>query len=252
MTEEKIDSLIKLNNKFLKIQNLGFVNGINDKSKGNAGITFEKLLGKENDNFQTADYNEIEIKVKNESKTKLLRLFSLVPSNSFGIELKRIRNTYGINDKQFKGIKTLQSFLGATKKSIIISGYKLQLEIDYIKEKLYLLIYDKNDNILEKKIYWDFDDLIKIIERKLKTLAIIKFETKKVNGKNQFHYTSINYYKIKSTVVFFKLIELGKIKINIDLGIYRSGLKIGKEHDNGIFFYINYSDLFELYEEIYL
>ena len=252
MTEETINSIIKLHNKFLKIQNLGFVNGINNKSKGNAGITFERLLGKENDNFQIADYHKIEIKVKNESKTKLLRLFSLVPSNSFGIELKRIRNTYGIKDHQFKNIKTLQSFLGTTRKSIILSGYKIQLEINYNDEKLYLLIFDKNNTLLEKKIYWDFDDLIKTIERKLKNLAIIKFETKKINDKNQFHYTNINYYAIKSSVVFFKLIELGKIKINIDLGIYRSGTKIGKEHDNGIFFYINYSDLPELYNEIHL
>lgn len=250
MTEEKIESIIKLNNKFLQIQNLGFVFGVNNKSKGNAGITFEKLIGKENDNFQTADYDGIEIKVKNESKTKLLRLFSLVPSNSFGIELKRIRNTYGINDYCFKDIKTLQSFLGATRKSVIISGYKLQLEIDYINEKLFLLIFDKNNCLIEKKIYWDFDDIIKTIERKLKTLAIVKFESKKTNGQNHFHYTNINYYNIKSTIVFFKLIELGKIKINIDLGVYRSGTKIGKEHDNGIFFYISYSDLLELYNEI--
>ena len=38
---------------------------------------------------------------------------------------------------------------------------------------------------MEKKIYWDFDDIIKTIERKLKTLAIVKFVSKKTNNNEQ-------------------------------------------------------------------
>lgn len=250
MSDEIFDSIIKLNNIFRKINNLGFVKGINEKSKGNAGITFEKLLGKENDNFQIADFNGIEIKVQNKFKSKILRLFSLVPSNSFGIELKRLRNLYGKNDYFFKNIKTLQCFVSTLTNSTLHSGYKLKLEIDYLNEKLYLLIFNKYNELIEKKIYWDFDDLIKMINKKLNTLAIVNFKSQKINNINQFHYTNISYYNIKSSVVFFKLIEIGKIKINFDLGIYRSGTKTGKEHDNGVFFYIDNNDFFKLYNKI--
>lgn len=250
MTLENIDSIIELNNKFLRIKNLGFVEGINQRSKGNAGITFEKLLGKENDNFQVADFGGIEIKVQNQFNSKILRFFSLVPSNSFGIQLKRLRNSYGTEDSVFKGIKNLQGFVSTIRKNRIQSGYKFQLELNYLEEKLYLLIFDKDGCLVEKNIYWDFDDLIKTVERKLNTLAIVNFKTKKLNNKLQFHYYNINYYKAKSIAVFFKLIELGKIKINFDLGIYRSGLKIGKEHDNGIFFYLNNNDFLQLYNKI--
>lgn len=165
MTDEKSVSLLNLNNIFIKIKELGFVDGINERSKGNAGITFEKLLGKENDNFQIADYNGIEIKVQNKLHSKILRLFSLVPSNSFGIELKRLRNTYGKEDYFFKRIKTIQTFVSTTSKRTLCSGYKLQLEIDYLKERLYLLVFDKNNILIEKEIYWDFNDLIKMIEK---------------------------------------------------------------------------------------
>ena len=250
MSTENIDAINELNNKFIQIKNLGFVEGVNQKSKGNAGITFEKLLGKENDNFQVADFKGIEIKVQNQYNSKILRFFSLVPSNSFGIQLKRLRNSYGTEDNIFKGIKNLQSFTSTTEKTKLQCGYKFQLELDYLEEKLYLLVFNQNNQLVEKNIYWDFDDLIKIVERKLNILAIVNFKRKISNNKIHFHYTTINYYKAKSTIVFFKLIEMGKIKINFDLGIYRSGAKIGKEHDNGIFFYLNNDDFYQLYNKI--
>ena len=59
------DSIEELQNKFNEIKKMGYVKGISQNNKGNAGLTFEKLIGKYNDNFQTADYKGIEIKVKN-------------------------------------------------------------------------------------------------------------------------------------------------------------------------------------------
>ena len=93
------DSIEELQNKFNEIKKMGYVKGISQNNKGNAGLTFEKLIGKYNYNFETADYKGIEIKVKN--KYKYISLFSLVPSNCFGFELKRIRDSYGTPDKDF-------------------------------------------------------------------------------------------------------------------------------------------------------
>ena len=59
------DSIEELQNKFNEIKKMGYVKGISQNNKGNAGLTFEKLIGKYNDNFQIADYKGIEIKVKN-------------------------------------------------------------------------------------------------------------------------------------------------------------------------------------------
>ena len=144
----------------------------------------------------------------------------------------------------------MQCFVSTSTYSTLHSGYKFKLEIDYLKEKIYLLIFNKYNELIEKKIYWDFDDLIKMINKKLNILAIVNFKKQITNNITQFHYTKINYYNIKSSAVFFKLIEIGKIKINFDLGIYRSGPKIGKEHDNGVFFYIDNNNFFKLYNKI--
>lgn len=105
------DSIEELQNKFNEIKEMGYVKGISQNNKGNAGLTFEKLIGKYNDNFQIADYKGIEIKVKNnfnfKNKYKYISLFSLVPSNCFGFELKRIRDSYGTPDKDFQMLKYL-------------------------------------------------------------------------------------------------------------------------------------------------
>ena len=57
------ESIKNLKEKFNEVKNMGYVKGIKQKSQGNSGLTFEKLIGKENDNFQIADYDGIEIKV---------------------------------------------------------------------------------------------------------------------------------------------------------------------------------------------
>lgn len=251
MTKTIKNEISNLNKEFERIKKLDFVDSINKKSKGNAGITFEKLLGKENDNFQIPDYNGIEIKVKNENISKIIRLFTLVPSNSFGFQLKRIRSSYGVNDKQFKNLKTINCCVNTTKDSKLVNGYSFKLAMDYPKEKLFLEIY-KCNKLIEKEIYWDFDDLIKTFYRKLQILAIIYYKKRIQNNNIQFSYTNIRYFKSKTHIIFLNLLEKGIVKINIDLGIYRSGNKKGKIHDNGIFFYIDNCNLEMLYKEIIL
>ena len=44
------DSIEELQNKFNEIKKMGYVKGISQNNKGNAGLTFEKLIGKYNDN----------------------------------------------------------------------------------------------------------------------------------------------------------------------------------------------------------
>ena len=62
------ESIMNLKEKFEEIKKQGYIKGQVNKSKGNSGLTFERLIGKENDEFQIADYNGIEIKVKNNNR----------------------------------------------------------------------------------------------------------------------------------------------------------------------------------------
>ena len=243
------ESIKNLKEKFSEVKNMGYVKGIKQKSQGNSGLTFEKLIGKENDNFQIADYDGIEIKVKNNFGYRYLQLFSLVPSNSFGMELKRLRNTYGEYDNHFKNVKILIKSVFANKMSFLDTGYWAKLEIKYSEKRIYLLIYDRKKRLIEKNIYWDFDEIIGMVNRKLKTLAIVKYDKKTIGKDDYFKYNEMNFYKLKDINTFFNLIEEGLIRIYFCLSVYKSGPKIGREHDHGVVFGIKEYDLLKLYDK---
>lgn len=250
ITEYNLDETIKeLKEKFNEIRKLGYVEGIKQKSKGNSGLTFEKLIGKENDSFQVADYDGIEIKVKNNFSYRYLNLFSLVPSNCFGIELKRLRNTYGEYDNHFKNIKIFMKPTFANQMSYLDSGYWVKLEIKYSEKRIYLLVYDKKRHLIEKSVYWDFDEIIAMINRKLKNLAIVKYSKKTIKNNDYFKYDEIKFYKLRDINTFFNLIEEGLIRIDFCLSVYKSGPKIGREHDHGVIFGIKEYNLLKLYEK---
>lgn len=245
------ESIKELKEKFEKIQKQGYIKGAVNKSKGNSGLTFERLIGKENDGFQIADYNGIEIKVKKNNRYRFsyLTLFNLVPSNCFGIMLKRLRNNYGIPDKEYSNVNTLMKSIYSNIKTTVQSRYSFKLQIKYSEKKIYLCIYDVNEKLIEKDIYWDFEDIISATKRKLNYLAFVKYDSKLINKEKYFKYTNINFYKFKGIDTFFELLEKGLIRMYICLSIYKSGQKIGKEHDHGIRFEIKECDLLKLYDE---
>ena len=218
------ESIMNLKEKFEEIKKQGYIKGQVNKSKGNSGLTFERLIGKENDEFQIADYNGIEIKVKNNNRYsyRYLTLFSLVPSNCFGIMLKRLRCNYGTPDKTYENVNTLMKSVFANMKTTTENGFSFQLKIKYDEKKMYLYIY---------------------------YLALVKYDSKLINTEKYFKYVNINFYKFKGIDTFFELIEKGLIRVYICLGVYKSGSKAGLEHDHGIRFDIKECDLLELYSE---
>lgn len=255
MNEIEIKKNMKeLYEKFKEISSMGYVKGQVVRSKGSSGLTFERLLGKENDEFQIADYKGIEIKVKNNIRDsdKYLTLFSLVPSNCFGMLMKELRNNYGTPDKDFSDVNTLMKSVFAHTKTLTKSGYLFKLEIKYDEKRIYLCVYDKGNMIIDKKLYWEFEDIISAVKRKLNYLALVKYDSKLINRKKYFKYDSIKFHKFKGIDRFFELLETGLIRIYVCLGVYKSGSKVGLEHDHGMRFDIKENDLLKLYEEYVL
>lgn len=84
-----------------------------------------------------------------------------------------------------------------------------------------LLVYDSNDNIVDSELYWDFDEIINAINRKLKYLAFVKYDKKYIGEQKYFKYTRIKFYKFKGIETFFQLLENGTIRLYICLGVYK-------------------------------
>ncbi len=241
--QEIIDELLT---KFSEIASLGW---IESHRKHNTGIgkTFEDLLEKVEDNLGEPDYKGIELKTHRKNSNSYTTLFTACPDGPNRSENTRLRETYGEIDNE-SGLKTLHSSIFANRKTTYFNKYKFQIEVSYEDKKIYLLVYDMNDTLLEKITFWTFDSLNKKLERKLKMLAIVDSKSKKENEKELFKYEKITICKFKDFEKFLKAIEDGKIMLDIRIGVYKSGRCFGKTHDHGTGFRIKESDLECLYD----
>ena len=246
-----LENLKELNEKFNQIKNSGWIKStINGNSS--IGRTFETLLGNNENSLEIPDYNGIEIKTKMSKKNIFTTLFNCKPEGLYYKETERIKDIYGYYDKDLPKYKVLNNSIFCNKETLIGNKFKFKLVVNKKKQKIYLYVYDLNDNLLEKDVYWDFDTLKEKLYRKLNYLAYVHAIKKYSKDGIYFKYTKINFYKLKNFEEFIKLIEQGKIRITFKISVYKKGKKKGKTYDHGTGFDINEDDLLSLYEEIKL
>lgn len=234
-----------LHKKVIKIQELGYIKGVN-KSKGAAGITFERLLGISPDNFEIPDYNGIEIKTITKNSNSI-KLFSANPDGKYLFEVERLKNTYGYPDYKEKKFKVLGGTVAGNRSYKIGLKYKYKLVVNYEEKELVLYIYDNNDNLIEKEISWSFDLLENRIMNKLLHMAIIYADSYCNNNTNYYYYYKAEYYCLKDFATFLELIEKGIIYIKINIGVYYSEKRYGQTYNHGIGFCINKENLHNLF-----
>lgn len=240
------ETLIK---EFENIKKMGWI-----KSKrndyGGIGRTFEELIGVKENEFPIPDFGNIEIKTKRAYSKSYTNLFNSTPTGPHYHEVENLRIKYGYPDKILKNFKVLNTSIYANSINKVGKNYFFKLTINKEKKKIYLTILNSNLEIIENSTYWDFDDLEEKLYRKMKYLAFIKAYTKKINNDEYFKYYEMKLYKLKEFNDFIKLIEKGIIRINLKIGIFRSGNKKGNICDHGTSFCIKENDLDKLYNLI--
>ena len=101
--------------KFMEIKKQNWIES-SSHGKGNVGITFENLIGKERENFPIADYNGIEIKTSLKHTGRLnLNLFSATFDGPYIYGIQYLKNQYGWSDKELKEYKIFYATISATK-----------------------------------------------------------------------------------------------------------------------------------------
>lgn len=241
--------IIELNALFHKIKEIGWIKGtVNGYC--DVGKTFEKLIGVEKNDFEIPDYKEIEIKTKRSKIHPYTTLFNCKPDGPFYMEAERLKDMYGYPDRDIPEYKVLNNSIFCNKFTTIGNKFKFKLEVDEAKEKVYLGIYDINENLIEKTTYWDFDSLEKKLYRKMKTLAYIHACKKYSNGVTYFKYDHIDFYKLKSFDHFIEAMKKGKIRVTFKICVEKKGEKLGKTSNHGTGFDIKEVDLLEIYDSI--
>ena len=172
----------EIKNKFYKIKNMGWVKS-NTNNYGAIGNTFERLIGIPANELEIPDFHQIEIKTKTKHSNSYTCLFNCTPTGPHYHEVERLKEKYGYPDSKLKEYNVLNTSICSNQKNKVGLNFFFKLEVDRIKKKLYLLIYNKQENLIENIVYWDFDVLEEKLYRKLKYLAYVKALKKKIEKK---------------------------------------------------------------------
>lgn len=241
------DIIKELKIKFNVIKNDGWILG--DKNNvGSAGILFEKLIGKTNNNFELPDYNNIEIKTKIKGREQYITLFVATP-DSYLFEIKRILEKYGYKQDENDPNKLFNVSLYSNYLSKVSNNY-FKIYLDYKSCNVIMKVYDNNFHLIETDTKWSFNMLEEKLLRKLNYLAIIDVEKRYTGGQRYFKYTNIYFYKLRDFKTFLFLVRKGKIRLTFRIGFYKTGSNIGKIYDHGTCFSIKKDDIELLFTKL--
>lgn len=243
-----MNSLIILKRKLDTIKKRGWI-ACTVKNYGSVGLKLEQLLGINTLNLEIPDFEGIELKTKKSKFKQTISLFSATPDNQL-FEIKRLHKLYAYSDKKNPEYNVLNKILKQGELTYIYNEIFFTLKVDYNKKVIFLVILNRNLEIIDCTTYWSFDLLRDKLERKLRYMCYIQADTVYSNSQLYVKYKDENYYKLKSFDTFLNLIEKGKISITFRIGVYKYGKKIGQIHDHGTTFSIDEMNIEDLFEKI--
>lgn len=242
-------NITNLQKEFERIRKKGYIKGICNNLSA-IGRTFESELNLPENTFSIPDYYGIEIKTRRAYSKSYITLFTAVPDGENLFEIERLKETYGYPCKKNRNYKVL--YIEAFGNKLNFAGIKYQYKIDVSRSerKVYLTIFNRYNDLIERKIYWSFDYLKEKLTTKLQFLAIVNAWTNKIENWNYFKYYKLDIYKLKDFNKFIDLIEDGTIKLTIKIDIHLDEKHYGKTYDHGCGFTIEEHNLSKLYNII--
>ena len=127
--------------------------------------------------------------------------------------------------------------------------YFFKLDVDRKEKKVFLCVFDKSINLLERRVYWSFFTLKNKLYCKLRYLMLVDAWTNNIDGKMHYKYYKAMFYKLKDIDTFIDLIDKGFIAITFKISVYRGNYRYGLPHNHGLTFGISKKHLPLLYDE---
>ena len=247
LTNDEINIVEEFKEDFFKVKEQGWIKSLRTHNTG-IGKTFEESVGVIENNSQDVDYKGyLEIKSKRALSESMLTLFTKSPSypkkaNTY------LRENFGTEEDNDPTLKILHTTISHTCYNTYKGKLGFKLEINYENKKIYIKIKDlETKDIINYEVYYSFDDLEKIIEKKCKNIAFISAEHKKVNGEEYFKFTSAKLLTGMNFDKFLEAVEEGIIVYDIRIGVYKTGKNKGKTHDHGSGFRIKKNKIEEFF-----
>lgn len=237
----------KIISKFHAIKKLGYVKSHRRNNTG-IGKTFEDYIGVIENNIDNPDLFGFEIKSHREFAQTYVTLFSKNPSFPKGANTY-LKNKYGTPYENNPELKRIHTSMFANKANNYAGKFAFQLINDKNDKCIYIAVFSlRTKKIIDRSCGYTYDDLKKVLTRKLKNLFYVTAETKKdKTGTEYFFFNKAEIYENPSFEKFLSLIDKGLIMYDIRIGSYQSGSNYGKTHDHGSGFRILEKNLNKLY-----
>ena len=242
-------NIIKLKQEFERIRRKGYIKGICNGYCA-IGRTFESELNLPENSFSVPDYYGIEIKTRRAYSKSAITLFSAVPDGKNLFEVERLKETYGYPCKKDRNYKVIYIEAYGDKLNYAGIKYQYKIEVDRLEEKVYLSVFNRYNELVEKEVYWSFDYLEERLTNKVNYLAVVNTWTNTIENWNYFKYYKMDIYKLKDFDTFINLLENGTIKVQIKVDIHKDEKNYGKTYDHGCGFLIQEKDLPKLYYKL--
>jgi hypothetical protein len=227
---------ITIHNLKVKLEEIKAMGFIKTHRAHNTGIgkTLEDILGIKENNIRLPDVGDIEIKAKRIDSNSMLTLATKAPKPR------------GVNRRLFDQYKYLGAD-GYYNLHSTLYGSRINpqgFRIKYREGKLFL------ENKQKIEAYWDeniFSDVLVSKSNKiLLVFANAKGETK--SGNEQFHFIEAYLLSGLNPDKFHNAIAKDYLKVDIRIGVYRSGKNKGKYHDHGTGLRMKKQDFLALYD----
>ena len=214
--------------------------GTHQGNDGNQGNTFEKLLGVSENNLKLPDLGEFELKTQKIETGSLLTLFHMEPKPRASIP-KLIKSLGWRHQKEGKDYQNDEmSFRSTTyahrysDRGFIINLSEDRIDFKFEPSKINLSAKDQTGifltyaewfedvtkrtpnfkNVLP--VYWDRTEFENKLISKLDSTILCDFETRKINGAEQFKIVEVNIYKRFQRNKLTELFQSGSVVIDFD------------------------------------
>lgn len=247
--ETNISNLIK---SFHKIAKKRWIKSSFENNRiGNVGLTFEQELNKTPDNMYFPDYEGIEIKCTTRFSDFPIFLLSCSFDGPNYPEIDRLIDKYGYYDKEFTEKKVLFEDFNTKSTHIVNNKWIFKLEIDRYEKKIFLAVYDLDNNLIERESFLYFDTLYNHVMTKLHQLAFIKASKKIDNNIKYFRYYELSIYNIIGFDKFIELLESQMITVSLVGRISKSIDSYGRYRNKNLEFKIKKENIDLLFNKIY-
>lgn len=237
----------KIIEEFNRIKALGFIKSKRLNDTG-IGKTFEDYLGVDENNLKDPDFVGFEVKSHRKTSNSYVTLFTKSPTSPQKAN-SILREKFGTPEGKLK-VKTIRTSVFSSKWNTYNKSTAFKLVIND-KTKTIDLVSKKIDGTkITTECSWSFKE-VKSAFLKLKSLFFVTAEKEKKRVHEYFYYTSATIFNRPNFENLLKLIEEGKIMVDIRLGVYSSGANKGKAHDHGTGFRIKSNHLKSLYSEVF-